>query len=478
MKQPISWFYLVLLSAVTALAQPAMRTMSSPVNHPMINAWLPYINPDGNSLLFLSDNTEGKVPKLFFTSRTGADWKDPVELPRGLNSPVNFRDGFSLSPDGRTIYASSSRPGGVGGYDIVGFSAANPAEDGKNIGAPVNSKEHEASFVLTTDGNTAYFMRCATMNPGGAAGCRIMTATRKNNSSLWETPAELPPSINAGNSQFPRILADGTTLFFASDKHTPAKGGLDLYMTSRTDAGWSDPIPLDFLNTEGDDAMVSVQAAGRYATSAIRTNGKFQLTEVPFPAEVKPVTVMKLLGSITGHPKHDGFYVSLLSGTTGKPVATVRPDAEGNFSLYLTGGKRHLLVIDPSEDGGPCFIRNYDLRTGSVQARERLSAELPQLGAASAIDLTGIHFEEGRPDPVSMAMVSRIQRLMRNNPGMAFVLNAGPDLPADSSGPGELLDQTAEALIKFLKDRSLANPITISRTDSAAGSLVLRVGGN
>ena len=452
--------------------------MPSPINHPMINAWLPFINPDGNSLLFLSDNTEGKAPKLFFTARAGADWKDPVELPRALNSPVNFRDGFSLSPDGRTIYAATSRPGGVGGYDIVGFSAASPAEDGKNIGSPVNSKEHEASFVLSTDGNTAYFMRCASMTPGGGAGCRIMSATRKNNNSLWETPVELPAAINTGNAQFPRILADGTTLLFASDKHSPGKGGMDLYMTSRTDDGWSEPIPLDFLNTAGDDAMVSVQAAGRYATTSIKTGAKFQLTEVPFPAEFKPVTVMKLMGTLTGQPKPDAFYVALLSSSTGKPVATARPDAAGNFSLYLTGGKRHLLAIDPSEDNGPFFIRNYDLRTGSVQARERLSADLPPLGASTIIDLAGIHFEDGRPDPLSMAVITRIQRLMRNNPGVAFELVAGPDVPPDSSGPGELMDQTAGALVKFLKDRNLSNAITISRSEAAAGSLILRVDGH
>ena len=468
----------LMMPVFAAMAQPGIRVMPSPLNHPSLNAWLPFINPDGNALLFLSDNTEGKVPKLFFTSRTGADWKDPAELPRALNSPANFRDGFSLSPDGRTIYVSSSRPGGVGGYDIVGFSAANPAADGTNNGSPVNSKENEGSFVMAPDGNTAYFMRCSTMNPTACGGCRIMTTSRKNNGSLWEAPVELPPAVNAGNSQFPRILADGTTLLFASDKHSPSSGGMDLYLTTRTESGWSDPISLAFLNSEGNDMMVSVQANGRNATTAVMAGGKYQLAEIPFPPDLKPVTVMKLMGKVAGQDKPDGFYVSVVSGTTGKPTATARPDAEGNFTVYMTGGKRHLLFIDPSADGGPFFVKNYDLRTGPVQARERLNAEIPPPGPGTTIDLTGMVINDGRPDAPSMAIMNRLLRLMRNNPGMTFEFAAGPDLPADSTGTVADLDQLATSIIKFLKDRSMSNPMTIVPSDGPAGSLVLRVGGN
>ncbi len=469
-------FLLVLIPFFSAVAQPGIRVMPSPLNHPSLNAWLPFINPDGNALLFLSDNTEGRIPKLFFTSRTNADWKQPGELPRALNSPANFRDGFSLSPDGRTIYASSSRPGGVGGFDIVGFSAATPAADGTNVGAPVNSKENEGSFVMTTDGNTAYFMRCATMNPTNCGGCRIMMTSRKNNGSLWEPPVELPAAINAGNSQFPRILADGTTLLFASDKHSPSRGGIDLYLTTRTETGWSDPLSLEFLNSNGDDAMVSVQATGRSATTAVLAGGKYQLAEVPFPPALKPVTVMKLMGKVAGQGKPDDFYVSVVSAITGKATATARPDAEGNFTVYMTGGKRHLLFIDPSEDGGPFFVKNYDLRTGPVQGRERLNAEIPPPGAGTTIDLTGMVFNDGRPDAASMAIMNRLLRLMRNNPGMAFEFATGPAPAADSTGAVADLGELAGSIIKFLKDRSMANPMAIVPSEGPAGSLLLRVG--
>ena len=105
----------VMLPLAQVHGQPAYRVLPAPPNHPMLNAWQPYISFDGAVILFLSDNTEGKIPRLFISTKAAGDWKDPAELPKGMNSNTNFRDGFSLSPDARTVYVSSSRPGTLGG---------------------------------------------------------------------------------------------------------------------------------------------------------------------------------------------------------------------------------------------------------------------------------------------------------------------------------------------------------------------------
>jgi len=466
-----------LLPLFPAFGQAPFKALPTPLNHPLLNSWLPYISYDGVTVLFLSDNTEGKVPKLFLSTRSGGDWKDPVELPKGMNSNTNFRNGFSLSPDGRTVYISSSRPGTLGGYDLYGFSISGTGGDnGINLGNIINSKENEASLVMTPDGNTAYFMRCASMNATSCSGCRILTTTKK--SGNWGPPVELPATVNAGNSMFPRILADGNTLLFASNVHQPLTGGIDLYMTTRSETGWSNPVALEFLNTDGDEAQVSVQSSARNATTSVTVNGRMQLADIPFPPSTRPTPVMRIVGTVSGQEKPESFYVSVVDGSTGKPVATTKADATGSFSIFLAGGKRHLLFIDPAEDNGGFFLKTYDLRSGSVQTREVLRAEVPDIGPALAVDCSGISITDNRPDQASMAILTRVMRMMRNNPSVIFELAAGPDAPADSTGTQNSPDQLSASIMKFLRDRGVPNEIRSVRTDGPAGGLVLRVGGN
>ena len=93
--------------------------------------------------------------------------------------------------------------------------------------------------------------------------CKILRVKKKPNGQ-WDVPEELPASINTGNSQTPRIMADGETLVFASNKMAGGKGGMDLYLTRFTNNTWSNPVPLDFVNTDKDDQYVSAAGLGRY----------------------------------------------------------------------------------------------------------------------------------------------------------------------------------------------------------------------
>lgn len=80
----------------------------------------PFISPDGSFLFFTSGGKSDSKKKLYMASRTGPkddDWSNAVLLPSEINS-----EGDNLFPmiadDGKTIYFSSNRSGGYGGYDI------------------------------------------------------------------------------------------------------------------------------------------------------------------------------------------------------------------------------------------------------------------------------------------------------------------------------------------------------------------------
>ena len=80
----------------------------------------PFISSDNNILFFTSSINLGSKKKIYISSRIGPkddDWSEAQLLPGEINS-----DGDNLFPmianDGKTIYFSSNRSGGFGGFDI------------------------------------------------------------------------------------------------------------------------------------------------------------------------------------------------------------------------------------------------------------------------------------------------------------------------------------------------------------------------
>ena len=64
----------------------------------------------------------------------------------------------------------------------------------------------------------------------------IWVATRESVDDTWSTPVNVGPAVNTAFGEFnPYISADGSTLYFASNRPAaPGCGGFDLYITTRT----------------------------------------------------------------------------------------------------------------------------------------------------------------------------------------------------------------------------------------------------
>ena len=256
---------LLVMASVTfsALGQAKVRRLPSIINHPSLDVSTPFISLDGNALLFIANNGQDGALNILYTSRE-SDWKEPVDLPKHLNTRLNFFKGYTLSADGKKLYFTCAKSPVIGGYDIFSSELTGSTwSQPENLMLPINSKSNDGAPSFTGDGNTIYFMRCDKMDQNKASSCKIFVAKKKSNGQ-WEEPVELPASINTGNSQAPRIMADGETLIFSSDKITPNKGGMDLYISKLKNGTWTNPIALDFVNTEKDDQYVSVAALGRY----------------------------------------------------------------------------------------------------------------------------------------------------------------------------------------------------------------------
>src|SRR5687768_10185828 len=386
-------FCLVLLS-VEAIGQARIRKLSTIINHPSLNIYAPYVSADANALIFLSDNAEDNAPTPFYSFRQNADWKEPQVLPKNINTRLNFLRGYGLSADGSMLFFSTMKSPGVGGFDICTSEWKGAWTNPANLGAPINSRMHEACASITPDGRTLYFMRCEKMDQFKAERCKIFRVEKKSN-GMWGDPAELPGNINTGNSQTPRIMADGETLIFSSDKFTPTKGGMDLYVTKLQNGSWTEPRALAFVNTEKDDQYVSVTGLGRYLLRDSPGARKNELVEYLIPDDLRPKGMMKIDGKVTDPDgKPIPAYISMVNLQSGERIYNGRPNSDGTFLLYAMEGSHYELGIDPEHGNKTYYSKHLDLTSEKIPQVEKVHAVLKPLAPGDEFTLEGITFRE------------------------------------------------------------------------------------
>jgi hypothetical protein len=415
---------LVLIHAGNTFGQAKIRKFSSAVNHPSFNTFAPYISADANALIFISDNAEDNAQVPFYTLRDNADWMEPAMLPKHIYTRLSFQKGYALSADGKRLYFTTMKTPGVGGFDLwtsdlKGTTWGQPV----NIGLPVNSRGNEACPSVTTDGNTMYFMRCDKMDQNKAEACKLFVVKKKVNEQ-WGEPEELPASINTGNSQTPRIMADGETLIFASDKMPGKKGGMDLYTTRIADGQWSAPKPLDYANTEGDDQYVTVAALGRYLIRDTKGTRRNEIVELLVPNDVRSKGMMKIDGKVTDATGAAvSSYVSIFDLNKNKRVYNGRPYADGTFIVYVMEGSRYQISIDPEKDHLTYFAKEFNLTTDKIPQVEKVSAVIKPLAKGDEIILDGVTFKSGTSEldmRASTSAVNKFLRLAKGNPDLKF----------------------------------------------------------
>ncbi len=212
------------------------------------------ISPDSLSLYFSSDRPGGSGQMdMWVATRPDTDspWGKPVNLGPTVNSSawdLSARE----SADGLTLLWHSQRGGGLGGQDIWMSTRAtknDPWGQPVNLGAPVNSSGNDGEAVMTLDGLTLFFN---SDRAGGIGGDDLWVTTRRSTNHAWGPAINLGRSVNTPATEWlGSVSADGSTLYFASDRPT-AWGPCSIYQTTIS--------PVVDFNGDGkvDDAEVRI----------------------------------------------------------------------------------------------------------------------------------------------------------------------------------------------------------------------------
>ena len=208
---------------------------------------------------------------IWVTTRTTTDdpWGEPVNLGPTVNTSYGEGAG-SISADGLSLFLGSGRPGGYGGPDIwvtTRETKDDPWGEPANLGPTVNSSSDEIAPSISADSLQLYFSgwRKEFTRPGGYGMADMWVTRRATIDDDWGEPVNLGPTVNSSDrDKGPSISADGLSLFFCS--HRPGgPGHWDLWLTTRAtkDNGWSAPVNLGpNVNSSAWDEFPSISADG------------------------------------------------------------------------------------------------------------------------------------------------------------------------------------------------------------------------
>jgi Tol biopolymer transport system component len=175
----------------------------------------------------------------------------PSELyARGRVSTEYSEIRVTFHPDGeRVMWGSTNRPGGPGGLDLWESrleKGAWSAPRAVSFGSPGN--DFDPSF--SPDGRSLWFF---SNRPGGFGGDDLWVVSFDPATGRYGTPENAGPTLNSKGDEWAPVLSpDGGTLLFATDGRG-GKGMHDLFTSTRVEGRWSEPKPLEAANSPDED---------------------------------------------------------------------------------------------------------------------------------------------------------------------------------------------------------------------------------
>jgi tetratricopeptide (TPR) repeat protein len=423
----------------------------------------PSITADGQTLMFTRQaRIVGDPPQFsrgeedfYISYLSGNSWQTAVNAGPPLNTPNN-EGAQTLSSNGNYMYFTAcDRPGSMGSCDLY-FSSFN---DGNwsvpvNLGPPVNTSSWESTPSISADGKTLYF---SSTRPGGFGG-KDLWFSRIDEKNRWSSPVNMGKVINtAGEEMSPFIHFDGKTLYFASDGRV-GMGGFDIYISRLiNDSTWSEPQNLGYpINTFNDETGLIIESGGQkayYSSIRDKANGKdifvFNLYE-----SARPDPVSYLKGKV--YDKETGKLLKaeyeLINLSTIKPSVKNTTDGSGNFLVCLPSGYNYGLNISKP---GYLFYMFEGVHTLKEPLVKRIVLSPVKVGEKMMLANVFYEFDSWELKKESKSELNNLAKLISDNSVLEMEIGGYTDSTGTAGYNQTLSEKRALSVVNYLISKGI-----------------------
>ena len=416
--------------------------------------YFPALTADGQTIIF-TRNVKGNED--FYTSvKKNGEWQQAKSLSDNINT-VNFNEGAqSISPDGRYLFFTGcNRPDGLGRCDIyVCRREGNDWSKPVNLGQTINTGEWESQPSISADGTTLYFL---SNRPGGLGGYDIWKSVM-DDEGYWTTPTNLGPNVNTPYDEAtPFIHPDGKTLYFSSDGW-PGLGQKDIFYSKlQADGTFSKATNLGYpINTFNDEFGFIVSADGKEGLFSSNLDGGFGDVDIyrfKLPEKLKPELVTYVKGVVKDSETKETLEASVLVinlKTKAAAYNEITDKVTGDFMAVMPANESY--SFSAFADGYLLYSKHFDVKPADANKPFELEILLDKIKVGSKVLLNNIFFDTNKFDllPPSLVELNILSDLLKNNPTMVIEIQGHTDNVGEIKSNQKLSENRAKAVYDYL----------------------------
>jgi Tol biopolymer transport system component len=224
----------IYISKVKDGAFQKSKSMAPPINSSKGDAEVVGLSASGEVMLVYYNDFQSDDDIYIAAGDKNNNFKKPERLPASINAPKGTEIAASVSADGSTIYFTSFRPGGIGGTDIYVSKKLPSGEWGtaQNLGTDINTPMNEDFPNISPDGKTLYFSSSGHTSMGGYD---IFKAEWDEATQKWVSVKNMGFPINSPQDDYNFRISKSGRYGYISALRDKGFGDLDIYRVTFND---------------------------------------------------------------------------------------------------------------------------------------------------------------------------------------------------------------------------------------------------
>ena len=413
------------------------------------------LSADGSILFKYKDDGGGDI---YYSERdaTGV-WGEPAPLPGIINSSF-MEKSVTISPDEKTLYFSSNRPGGFGGLDIYRATKDSKGEwtNVKNVGPKINTEMEEDGLFIDYDNVTLYF---SSKGHKGMGGYDVFKATFNPNTNEWSDAQNLGYPINTPDDDIYFVSSKDSKRAYYSSVREDGMGYLDIYLIT---------IPEGLKNTQPVVAKPPVELPKDTTTTVVaippvekplvvKPKVENQVEpKVEVKKELIPITyIVTVIDAISKTPMEAKIK---LQGAKDNVVVGSSPQGNGVYQFNITSPKAKDYRLSVELEG--YVFQNFTLKLEGATTKEKTinrTIEMRKLivGVSSILHNIYFDFDKATFTTEAYTELNKLENMMRQNEGMIIELAGHTDAVGTKAYNLFLSKKRAEAVKDYLTKKGI-----------------------